>query len=70
MKAYPYQHKSPTSGLITESEGMDLRDYFASMAMQVEMSGNSIASREWRNEVARECYRMADAMLEARNANN
>jgi hypothetical protein len=34
MKAYPYMHKHPTSGQTTISEGMDLRDWFAGMALQ------------------------------------
>ena len=34
MKAYPYMHKHPTSGQTTISDGMDLRDWFAGMALQ------------------------------------
>jgi len=34
MKAYPYMHKHPTSGQTTMSDGMDLRDWFAGMALQ------------------------------------
>jgi hypothetical protein len=35
MKAYPYMHKHPTSGQTTISDGMDLRDYFAGIAIDV-----------------------------------
>ena len=34
MKAYPFIHKDPTSGLTRMEEGMDLRDYFAGLALQ------------------------------------
>lgn len=34
MKAYPFLHKHPTSGETTMSDGMDLRDWFAGMALQ------------------------------------
>jgi hypothetical protein len=33
MKAFPFSHKNPTSGLTVAQEGMDLRDYFAAQAM-------------------------------------
>ena len=34
MKAYPYMHKHPTSGQTEIAAGMDLRDWFAGMALQ------------------------------------
>jgi len=63
MKAYPYQHRHPTTGVTTSSEGMDLRDYFAGLAMteiyqRVETGGFE--------RVAKLSYELADAMLEAR----
>jgi hypothetical protein len=56
MKAFPN---------VTNEKGMDLRDYFASQAM------NQIG---WHGDVdsliacAKECYMIADAMIEAREA--
>ena len=71
MKAFPYQHKNPTSGLTTESEGMTLRDYFAAKAMQGVISNleDSFGPEEF-DGLSKMFYRMADAMLEARNDNN
>lgn len=46
---------------------VDLRDYFAAKAMQALISGESHG--EWEDEhAARSAYRMADAMLKARQA--
>lgn len=48
--------------------GMTLRDYFAAKAMQ-SMTVNPptyIKSGDWINNIACEAYRMADAMLKAR----
>jgi hypothetical protein len=54
MKAFPDSH-------MCNNEGMDLRDYFAAKAMQkFESSGHSI------NEIAKLAYKMADAMMKAR----
>jgi hypothetical protein len=63
LKAYPFSHKHPTLGTTTQSEGMDLRDYFAGLAMQ------AIVSKEGDYDdhvVAKISYQMADAMLVAR----
>ncbi len=62
MKAYPYMHKHPTSGQTTESEGMDLRDWFAGLAMQA-LLGYEESTLENDAEVA---YKMADAMMKQR----
>jgi hypothetical protein len=45
-------------------EGMTLRDYFAGQAMMMKFgtSGTSVSM----DVMARDCYRMADQMLEAR----
>jgi hypothetical protein len=61
MKAYPYMHKHPTSGQTTMSDGMDLRDYFAAVAMP-----QCFAICATTDTAAKEAYRMADAMLKAR----
>ena len=63
MKAFPYQHKNPTSGLTTESEGMTLRDYFAAKAMQSLLPKLGL---EHHKLIADASYDYADAMLEAR----
>ena len=67
MKAYPFQHKNPTSGLVSESQGMDLRDYFAAKAMQSIVSVLHQGIRP--SDIKTMCvdsYTIADAMLEAR----
>ena len=64
MKAYPYSHKHPTTGLTASSEGMDLRDYFAAKAMAAR--GFTVRPYDTTEETAKDCYRMADAMLKAR----
>ena len=70
MKAYPFQHKYPTSGLVSESEGMDLRDYFAAKSLDVAIHEVKNFYGADKKTVALWCYDMADAMMEARNANN
>ena len=64
MKAYPFQHRHPTTGVTTSSEGMDLRDYFAGLAMQANRARNS-QYENW-SDLALDAYEMADAMLKAR----
>jgi len=59
MNAFPNPH-------LTDQLGMSLRDYMAAKAMQAFLS-----DPEWRqeidlNETAFAAYRMADAMLKAR----
>ena len=49
-----------------ESEGMDLRDWFAGMALSVFMANKNnpmLVDTKW---YAERCYMLADAMLEAR----
>jgi hypothetical protein len=61
MKAYPFQHKNPTSGLTTASEGMELRDWFAGMALQ----GLIVRNRTGEDSVI--CsYILADLMMKQR----
>jgi hypothetical protein len=69
MKAYPIMYKHPTTGLIVEHEGMELRDWFAGMAMQ------SMLSTQTDNSVlidllAISAYRQADEMIKAREIKN
>lgn len=44
---------------------MTLRDYFAAKAMLAR--GFTVRPYDTTNETAKDCYRMADAMIEARN---
>lgn len=56
-----------THGLASiDQEGMTLRDYFASKAMQGLLAGSLKSSDT--SLIARDCYAMADAMLKAREA--
>jgi hypothetical protein len=48
----------------TTLSGMTLRDYFAAKAMQAKTF--SVRPYDDTKEIARDAYRMADAMLEAR----
>ena len=61
--------KSEHSDIAKEYEidqnGMTLRDYFAAKAMQAELTGYQ---GERYDRVAKEAYKMADAMLKAREA--
>ncbi len=47
------------------TQGMTLRDYFAAKALQGTLAHDARVSDE--GVVARWCYQMADAMLDARN---
>ena len=69
MKAYPYMHKHPTSGQTTESEGMDLLDWFAGLAMQAIMM--SIDDKDDMSApITESAYKWADAMMKAREVKN
>lgn len=50
----------------TDQEGMTLRDYFAAKAMQASFS-DKLSSQEYLRLTAKWAYKMADAMLEARD---
>ena len=51
------------------SSGMSLRDYFAARALQnFRDQIGSQSDQEWFDKVAEGAYRMADAMLKARQA--
>jgi hypothetical protein len=71
MKAFPIvidretQIANDTNHAIQE-DGMDLRDYFAAKAMQG-IIDNSIESGVTLEFIAESAYRMADAMIEARD---
>ena len=77
MKAFPYVIEVPSDKegyrAYAHEEGMDLRDYFASDAMKG-MGANPNDDHdpdvetydEYCDEVARCAYKMADAMMKAR----
>jgi hypothetical protein len=47
--------------------GMTLRDYFAAKAMQIVLyQCDCFPDQDWRDGVAMDAYKMADAMLKAR----
>jgi hypothetical protein len=52
-------------GIVQHHKGMELRDYFAARAMQGMMVDTEIPNC---TRIAKESYRMADAMLKARGA--
>jgi hypothetical protein len=65
MKAYPYMHKHPTSGQTEIAAGMDLRDWFAGMAMQSILVGIDCGPNDVAN-VVESAYILADAMMKQR----
>ena len=64
--AFPlHNHGAQTLGL--HVTGMTLRDYFAARALQnFRDQIGSESGQEWFDKVAKGAYRMADAMLKAR----
>ena len=49
------------------STGMTLRDHFAAKAMEVDYAlAKNFTDPDWRYNIALDAYRMADAMLKAR----
>jgi hypothetical protein len=56
MQAFPNPH-------LTHQTGMTLRDYFAAKAMQALIDNDGLFS-----EIPTQAYKIADAMMEARNA--
>ena len=61
MKAFPLNSKEP------ENHGMDLRDYFAAKAMQGFCANISRDLTLNVNFFVKVSYKVADAMMEARN---
>lgn len=60
MKAFPYFYRHPTSGLSVTSDGMDLRDWFAGLAMQ------ALVQSKPNEFVAHIAYQFADEMMKER----
>lgn len=72
MKAFPTKNEN----LSNESQGMDLRDYFAAKAMQSLLThewlylydkAEKIGLEDWDDYVVETAYLMADKMMRARN---
>ena len=62
--AFPAMHYD----LADNEHGMTLRDYFAAKAMQAYFGAPLEASAEGKDYIAMHAYKMADAMLKAREA--
>jgi hypothetical protein len=60
---------TPAFPINNMNTGMTLRDYFAAKAMQPFLDQLGCrADQEWFDKVAQGAYRMADAMMKAREA--
>jgi len=53
---------------VHHTPGMTLRDYFAAKAMTSTLTGGNTAAKESIENMATHAYRLADAMMEVRNA--
>jgi len=62
MKAYPIMYKHPTTGLIVEHEGMDLRQYYAGQALNA-MSPSCDDSEDKTQEIVKMCVKLADTLI-------
>jgi hypothetical protein len=60
MKAFPFLHKNPTSGITESEEGMDLRDWYAGLAMQ------ALVQSKPNEFVAHIAFMYADEMMKER----
>jgi len=65
--AFPQHDRVVAALSIANSQGMSLRDYFAAKAMQAIVS-KEVSHVSWVGEYAKNAYKMADAMLKAREA--
>lgn len=73
MKAFPSGNVVDNNGLIQPfNDGMDLRDYFAAKAMQgiCTLLDTAMQSEINSNQIAKDAYQIADAMMEARKVKN
>lgn len=72
--AFPlsHSHKDLEGTNWQHANGMTLRDYFAAKAiselMRVYSFGNADPVEDYANEIARDAYSVADAMLKARSS--
>jgi hypothetical protein len=71
--AFPSPPSQHSNGFYSTGEGMTLRDYFASAALQGNLASQSIdvgyydGLDGW-NKAAKDAYKAADAMLKARES--
>ena len=63
--AFPQAEVDRDGVMITHHSGMTLRDYFAAKAMQGLLAGTKTGNT---SVLANDSYKMADAMLKAREA--
>jgi len=76
MKAYPFIHKHPTTGNTKLEEGMDLRDWFAGLAMQGLLANPKLAEEirkqggAYSGWIEDSAYSWADAMMKQREVKN
>ena len=54
----------------TKYEGMSLRDHFAGLAMEAVLQRTDPVCETHFNNIAKDAYRMADAMLKQRSLTN
>jgi hypothetical protein len=65
MKAFPHSYKHPHTGLFVEEPGMDLRDYFAGLAMQTLINKLLDGCNEVDDKcLAHDAYYFAELMLQ------
>ena len=70
----PYSQDPINEADYWEQDGMTLRDYFAARAMQAYLNDNSLEelyvtlNKNVKQELAKNAYAMADAMMKAREA--
>jgi hypothetical protein len=62
MKAFPFQHKHPTTGLTTSDEGIDLRLWVAVMVTQG-IAPHAMELYATPQEIATAAFELADAIL-------
>jgi len=66
--AFPFAWESPLTGKTTINNGMSLRDYFAAKAMAAMISHPDSSVDVPPSTFAKGAYRMAEAMMKAREA--
>lgn len=67
LSAFPVLERGG-NGLELTDAGMTLRDYFAAAFLSSSIPERYFSEPNWRVPAAREAYKMADAMLEARKS--
>lgn len=67
-QAFPFVWHNPLTDKDEISLGMTLRDYFAVRAMEIALPEfyAQYPDNDWQEQAAKETYRIADAMMKAR----